>query len=190
MAGPQYEIELKARLEDRPACEQWLTELGGQPIRRVVQQDEYFNHPCRDFAQTDEALRIRRFGEQFRVTYKGPKLAGPAKTRKEIEFALPADSADACRHCLVELGFRPVAVVTKTRTIWHVRYASVEFEVALDEVDRVGSFIELEVRQPGIAVEKGQKTAEQLARRLKLGPPITTSYLEMLLNTIGGETSS
>ncbi len=190
MAGAPYEVELKARLEDRAACEQRLTELGGRAIRQIVQQDEYFNHPCRDFAQTDEALRIRQFGEQFRVTYKGPKLAGPTKTRKEIEFSLPANSAADCRHCLIELGFRPVAVVTKTRSIWHVRYASVEFEVALDEVDRVGSFIELEVRHPGIALDKAQKTAEQLARRLKLGSPITTSYLEMVLETIGGETSS
>ena len=44
--------------------------------------------PCRDFAQTDEALRIRTVGDTSFVTYKGPKLDATTKTRRELELPL------------------------------------------------------------------------------------------------------
>ena len=37
-----------------------LEELGGEYQAELRQVDSYFAHPARDFAVTDEALRIRR----------------------------------------------------------------------------------------------------------------------------------
>jgi adenylate cyclase class 2 len=52
-------------------------------IRKEYHEDTYFRHPCRDFAETDEALRIRirRFNGHFEafLTYKGPRLTGTQK---------------------------------------------------------------------------------------------------------------
>ena len=42
----------------------------------------------RDFARTDEALRLRHVGEFNYITYKGPKLDATTKTRREIEIGL------------------------------------------------------------------------------------------------------
>lgn len=52
------EIELKAQYDSskRPELEQHLKKQGFQEIRSFTQQDEYFNHPERDFQKTDEAL--------------------------------------------------------------------------------------------------------------------------------------
>ncbi len=185
-----YEVEYKAVLKDRTACEERLAKLGAERTGVVRQQDEYFNHPCRDFAHTDEALRIRTADSQTVVTYKGPKIHATAKTRREIEFPL-ADQTDAdCRQCLIELGFRPVAIVQKTRSLWQLSLHNVEFEIALDQVEQVGLYIELEVKTQTCSIEQAQRAAEQLAQSLELGPAIHQSYLEMLLEHRGNETSN
>jgi len=61
----QYEVEQKFRL-DEPAesIAARLLEFGATAIGEVRQADHYFNHPVRDFATTDEALRIRSVGDQ------------------------------------------------------------------------------------------------------------------------------
>ena len=55
----------------------------------MVQIDCYYAHPVRDFAASDEALRLRQVGENNYITYKGPKLDTTTKTRREIEISLP-----------------------------------------------------------------------------------------------------
>jgi hypothetical protein len=93
--------------------------LGGRSADTVTQVDQYFNHPARDFAQTDEALRLRRVGEVNFITYKGPKLDAITKSRHEIELPLPSGDAAATgfAELLTTLGFQPVAehVVTAGR---------------------------------------------------------------------------
>src|SRR5262245_15405794 len=88
----QYEVEQKHRVTDKAALIARLQERGAILDEPIEQSDQYFTHPCRDFATTDEALRIRVVGDKSFVTYKGPKLDTTTKTRREIE--LPLDSAD------------------------------------------------------------------------------------------------
>ena len=65
--------------------ERILLERGATLSKDCDQVDEYFNHPCRDFAVTDEALRLRK-DPDGKMTYKGPKLDRTTKTREEIEM--------------------------------------------------------------------------------------------------------
>ena len=57
------------------------------------QVDRYFAHPCRDFARTDEALRLRRDGDDVAITWKGPRIDAATKTRRESEGARLAREA-------------------------------------------------------------------------------------------------
>ena len=59
-----YEVEQKFRVNDMLAVEHALRRLGAHIEPPQLQVDCYFAHPARDFAKTDEALRIRRVGEQ------------------------------------------------------------------------------------------------------------------------------
>ncbi|MFN5909679.1 MAG: class IV adenylate cyclase, partial [Planctomyces sp.] len=80
--------------------------LGFQfPANSVLEQDEYFNHPARDFRQTDEALRIRRIGGELILTWKGPRLDALSKSRRELEvpFDVPADDIDTRLQTLTEI---------------------------------------------------------------------------------------
>ena len=98
------EYEVKARCPDPAAVEAKLAELGAREAAVLVQRDTYFRAPHVDFAETDEALRIRRessvgnggedgesggereagweAGRAF-LTYKGPKVDSDTKTRME-----------------------------------------------------------------------------------------------------------
>lgn len=83
-----YEVEVKYRLVDRDQLERRLAEQGAARGPEINQEDVYLSHPSRDFAASNEAFRIRRIGSDNRITYKGPRLSGPTKTREEIEISV------------------------------------------------------------------------------------------------------
>ena len=143
------EIELKAQYDSskRPELEQHLKEQGFQEIRAFTQQDEYFNHPKRDFKKTDEALRIRR--EQHNdgtshccITYKGANDSHIGQSRRELETRV--EDEHKMRQILLALGFRSAAEVKKRRK----EYKKEDLTVCLDELDGLGNYIEVEIVLP------------------------------------------
>ena len=85
----RYEVEQKFPVPDMAAVQKRLAELGAAVAAWQLEVDLYFAHPAKDFARTDEALRIRTIGTANYVTYKGPKIDQTTKTREEIELPLP-----------------------------------------------------------------------------------------------------
>ena len=92
------EVEVKAKISSFEEMEKRLDEIGARKTKKEFQEDIYFNSPVMDFAQTDEALRIRTTRENDNtnifITYKGPKIDASSKTRKEIEMGI--DDAEKC----------------------------------------------------------------------------------------------
>ncbi len=88
-----YEVEMKFPAADLAELESRLAGLGATIAAPQSEVDVYFAHPARDFAKTDEALRIRRKGSLNFITYKGPKIDAATKTRREIELPLSARRA-------------------------------------------------------------------------------------------------
>src|SRR5713101_1368811 len=114
--GPtMLEVEMKFPIRDFAAVESRLAGADARQLSTRQDIDQYFNAPDRDFARTDEALRIRGIGSANFVTYKGPKRDAQTKTRTEIEVPLAegAATAEAFAKLLTHLGYRPVAVVQK-----------------------------------------------------------------------------
>jgi len=181
----QFEVEQKHRVPDVRTLLERLAERGAEVGPPVEQADRYFAHPCRDFAQTDEALRIRTAGVRSFVTFKGPKLDTTTKTRREIELPLDSSDVDGLKFAelLQSLGFQPVAVVRKRRRSFHVDVAGRMVEGALDEVDGVGTFVELELLTDEPGLDEAKRVVSTLAAELHLGPTERRSYLEMLLGT-------
>lgn len=178
-----YEVEQKHAVNDVSALRARLAERSVVLQPAEWQSDRYFAHPARDFAATDEALRIRTVGDRSFVTYKGPKLDTTTKTRRELELPLGDGDSDGSQFAelLMLLGFRPVATVCKQRRAFHIEHRGRRVQGALDEVDGLGTFIELELVADEATLPETQQCVCELAAELGLGPTERRGYLQMLL---------
>ena len=90
------EVEMKFPVADFAALERRLAEWGARADALRTDADHYVNAPDRDFARTDEALRLRRTGSANHVTYKGPKRRAGRFRRNKLPF-LPRVSLNIVR---------------------------------------------------------------------------------------------
>ncbi|GAA5434065.1 class IV adenylate cyclase [Haloarcula japonica] len=175
-----YEVEVKVPADIEVVAER-LDELGAEQVDTVIQTDTYYDAPHRNFAETDEAFRVRREtrkGEtNAKVTYKGPLLEAESKSREEFETGV--ENGDDIDAIVQHLGFEPAATVRKNRRIYEVR----EYDVTLDAVDDVGEFVEVEQETDG-DIEPVREGAYEVLRDIGLDPndQQQTSYLGMLLS--------
>jgi adenylate cyclase class 2 len=184
-----YEVELKFPLVNVAAVEKALGRLSATVRPPIDQADLYFAHPSRDFALTDEALRLRREGDAVAITWKGPRLGQEAKTRREIELPLAGIVAAAGAEAtlaawgelLEALGFRRVWEVLKRRRRSEVSWQGSTIEVAIDTVTGLGDFLELEILASAAEIPLALASLQSLAAEIGLGQPERRSYLEMLL---------
>jgi adenylate cyclase class 2 len=181
----KYEVEQKFRVDEHESIAQQLEQWGAAFGGVDEQIDRYFAHPQRDFAASDEALRIRRVGFDCCITYKGPKIDSTTKTRREIELPLPAgrDTVEQFTELLEALGFRRVAEVCKRRRKAMIARHGARVEVALDNVAGVGKFVELELPAQPDELETAKRQVVQLAAELGLSQSERRSYLELLLES-------
>jgi adenylate cyclase class 2 len=134
-----FEVEIKAYIDDLVRLERQLTQLGAIYHKTLHQSDLYLQHPIRNFAQTDEALRIRISNDQSYLTYKGPKLDSTSKTREELELEI--EDPDKLTKLLRKLGFITIKKVVKTRR----RFLLDDVIISIDHIEKLGYFIELEL---------------------------------------------
>jgi adenylate cyclase class 2 len=149
----------------------------------VDQTDLYLNAPDRDFAETDEALRIRstRTAEEHIevvITFKGPRSPGAAKARREHEVGV--DEFDETAAIFDALGYITVAEVQKHRR----QYDWAGVDVSIDTLGSGDRYIELE-RTVKEAEAVDEADAEIVARSAELGLSPDDleprSYLELTL---------
>lgn len=177
------EVEMKFPVADFVALEGRLAEWGAGAFTVLDEADHYFNAPDRDFARTDEALRVRRIGAANFVTYKGPKRDAHTKTRTEVEVPLAEGSraAEDFMQLLTHLGYRPVLVVRKRRRLCSLSREGLALEVCLDDVEGLGRFVELEIQAPESQLDSARDVLVRTASALGLEQSERRSYLEMLL---------
>ena len=165
------EVEVKARCD--PEVVDKILAMGAVLKGTEHHHDIYFNSPDRDFRRTDEALRIRIKEEGARLTYKGPKL--DMRTKSRLELTVKLDDPTAMEKILAELGFRPSGEVRKRRT----KYTLGEVTFALDDVEGLGSFLEIEALAEDNWADRQERVLEIL-QSLGQGESIRKSYLELL----------
>jgi adenylate cyclase class 2 len=188
-----YEVEQKFPVADPAALEARLVGLAARFRAPVEQVDRYFAHPCRDFVKTDEALRLRRVGDDVAATWKGPRIDSASKTRRELELGLAPvpplpdgprggqATLDRWTELLEALGFRRVRDVAKRRQAARVLWQGAEVEAALDHVAGIGDFLELELQAAAGEVPLATACIESLARTLGCDAQERRSYLELVI---------
>lgn len=178
-----YEVERKVRAAHTDLRDS-LADIDVEYIGTVEQRDQYFNHPNRDFASTDEALRVRRQRVQDgsltandQVTYKGPRLDAATKTRIERETGL--ETPEELIAILEALDFTPAGQVNKTRE----QYRSASCTICLDTVDQLGEFVEIEADSDADSIDVAENATMHLSDKLGIATQetIDASYLGMIL---------
>ena len=172
------EVEVKARIDSFEEMEKRLKDLGAVKTKDEFQEDIYFASPIVDFADTDEALRIRTTNNDTFITYKGPKLNEKAKTRKEVEMTI--ESAAKASDIFTEIGFTPARTVRKNRQYY--RYEN--FEISLDDVKGLPPYMEIEIAlNDSEDYTEAQSKIFQLFEKLGITDGFErTSYMELLEN--------
>lgn len=183
-----FEIEQKFLVANRDDLLQRLKSLGAVSLGVHTNSDTYYRHPCRNFVETQEALRIRRTDGIASITYKGKKLPqadATMKVRKELEWELGENDIDGKQtdQLLLALGFEHVTTVTKYRESFSFEDDQLsDFTVTLDDVDQVGQYAEIELLLNNEAeIEGASWRIEKLASDLLLDQSERRSYLELLL---------
>jgi adenylate cyclase, class 2 len=178
------EIEQKFRVASHAPFEAALADLGVALSAPITQVDCYYAHPQRDFAATDEAFRIRAVGAENYLTYKGPKLDATTKSRVEHEVRL-ADGPDAMAaigEILRNLSFTPASIVRKQRRTGTLQRDGFPVEIALDDVRKLGTFVELEIAvSDDTQADAAKQALATLAAELNLTDSERRSYLELLI---------
>lgn len=174
------EIEIKAKINDSKKAMEDLGKIGATYSHTERQHDIYFNAPDKDYAKTDEALRIRQIpdGDDFKriLTYKGPKINSKSKTRKEVEVEI--SDVDAMNEILVNLGFKASAIVSKIRRIFNYE----DYTITLDKIEELGYYMEIEyVTDDEAKVDEMCDNIMGVFEKLGItGGFERTSYLELL----------
>jgi adenylate cyclase class 2 len=171
------EIELKVKVLSLAPVRENLREANALFVSRSYERDTYYNAPHRDFTQTDEALRVRYVNNAAVVTYKGAKLKNLGlKAREELNTAV--ESGEIFEQILSRLGFIRTAGVGK----WRETYTLGPATISLDDVEGLGTFIEIEVIADG-ARDTILSEIDRVKKELGItGEAILDSYLELLLS--------
>jgi len=167
----RLEIEIKCYCDSPEELETRIKSIGAEFIETRSESDIYFNHPSRDFAVTDEALRIRRVNKICRITYKGPKISKTTKAR--IEHETTVGDFNAIRNIILSLGFVESGIIEKERTV----FALGDSEISIDNVKGLGVFVEIE--RIGELKEEIEKELFDTAAKLGLTRFERRSYLEL-----------
>lgn len=181
-----FEVEQKFHVEDLALLEDQLRQIGAVEGKTQQHADTYYNHPCRDFAETQEAFRVRRVDGVPMVTYKGTKLPGEVKARRELEWRLDPGDPDGTKleELLGLLGFPRVAEVQKQRRCFSWSQSLQNITIVIDQVRSLGLFAEVELMViETTEVESARRQIVELGSRLGLLRAESRSYLRMILES-------
>lgn len=177
-------IEIKARVASRAETRALVAPLAGAPPLRLVQEDIFFECP-------GGRLKLRVFGEGGNA--EDAASSGQSAPSGQLIFYQRADAfGPKASHYLIAPTDRPSelravlqaaygvrAVVHKTRWLYLVGRTRVH----LDEVARLGEFVELEVvLTEGEDPAAGHAEADALMKALQIAPAqlIATAYVDMM----------
>lgn len=162
-------IEVKARVRDLDSLRQVAERLSDTPCQVIPQQDTFFNCPR-------GRIKLRELNTQHGqlVYYQRPDLPGP----KHSEYSIfETDNPQGLKSILAQ-AFGVRGVVTKTRYVYLVG----QTRIHLDQVQELGTFMELEVvLQPGQTDADGMAIAQDLMEELGIDQAdlIDSAYVDL-----------
>jgi len=134
----EAEVEVKVHLEDLAALADKLRKSGFHLVTpRTHEMNTLYDTPKGTLRSRGELLRIRKYGETWKVTHKAKGNAGKHKTRLETETKV--QDGEALARIFGSIGLIPSFRYEKFRTEW----SDGTGHVVLDETP-IGNIAEIE----------------------------------------------
>ena len=149
--GPN-ETEVKIRIPDFADMLARLQAAGfRETVPRQFEANTLYDTPENRLRQDGAMLRLRQFGNSGVITWKGPNIPGPHKSRPELETSV--GSVQTLHQILTSIGFGPSFRYEKYRR--EFQSGDANGTVTLDETP-IGIFLELE--GPGDWIDRTAET--------------------------------
>ncbi len=138
------EVEVKYPLKNPDHVREVLTKLEAKSTSKAqTQEDTYYVPAHRNFLEPDivsEWLRIRITPKKCSINYKLWLPFGSEKPTHCDEYETEVENPEALEMILMSLNMTKIVTVKKERSTWLYK----DIEIALDTVEGLGTFIELE----------------------------------------------
>lgn len=169
MQGTNRNIEIKCRVADLEAVRRKAISLGAEVKGELIQEDIFFKAPL-------ARLKLRVIvGESAElISYRRPDVKG---SRGCDYVVSPVENPGVLKEALMH-SLECDGVVKKVRRLLLIGRTRIH----LDEVEGLGSFVELETVLSGRTDAEGKAEMEEVARGLGLDPEkaVPLPYLDLL----------
>ncbi len=189
MSAKNIEVELKFSLDElhQQRLEQWL-QAHATCKGEVLQSEDYLTNPaCAEwnydngFKDTMKTFRIRRSSKGNFICHKYCHLGADNRVTHRDEYETKIEDAEIVLAVLKALV--PDLEVTHIEKI-RTTYVYENFEIVLDDVKNVGTFVEIEMKSQVDDIEQAQQQLLDFMRFIGITHYIeyTRSYVHMLWN--------
>jgi adenylate cyclase class 2 len=180
----EHEVEIKVKVQSLDDLHSKLVKLGFVFDEPVVQKDVIFINILDgwpEFNPNRIALRIREENNKILFTFKRSVANELDKIERETEIG----DASKMRDIILFLGFTEISKVNKKR----ITAEKNDISICLDEVENLGSFIEIEKLTDGKASEKVQQELMDFLNSLGIesSERITQGYDTMMASLISSQ---
>lgn len=184
------EIEIKFKIADITTLNTWLKN-NAKLIRNSDQSDFYYDPPHKSFIYINkqgkksakEYVRVRIDGSEGYFCYKFINKDLQHLEKQPIE-EIETEIKDIKKviKILEKLDFKHIVTVKKTRISYKYR----QFQIDIDQVEKLGNFIEIEYKGKAKDFRTGYKKILDLIYLigLKNWQEIKSGYAEMMFNTV------
>jgi adenylate cyclase class 2 len=164
------EIEKKYRLtgEQRERVRRRLGEIGGALQGEEFEENTIYGGG--NLSLKNCVLRLRRVGDEARLTYK-ERFPSSSAIKRQLEEETRVESAKVMAKILEALGFKPTLVYEKRRETWRVAGT----EVVLDQLP-FGLFMEIEGDERAILEVEQLLNLTDTEAELATYPQLTRQY--------------
>lgn len=163
-------VEIKARITDLELTRQKVERISDSEAELIIQEDIFF-------LGSQGRLKLRKFSDDRGelIYYERSDQAGP----KRSQYFISRTGEPRQLLIVLESAFGIRGIVRKKRWLYMVDNTRIH----LDEVDGLGSFLELEVvLSPGQRTEEGQAIAAELMANLGIVERdlVSGAYIDLL----------
>ncbi|MCB6203322.1 class IV adenylate cyclase [Extibacter muris] len=145
--------------------------------KTVIEHDIYFSPYHRNFMKEDRAIRVRRQGGSWKLTYKEANCSESMQDRQEIEIEV--SDGEKLLQIFEKLDFQKLLEVCKERTY----YFNADVSICIDNVKGLGQYAEIEILDNASSAGDKEQQIWLMLKQMELMTVKTEkkTYLELLL---------